>query len=137
MSESDGKRPDVFLFAGPITSGCVRNAALVKNIDERGRNSYFASVVCLNAPCQAQGPQVLAGMRLVVEYANATVVAPHGQRFYSVGLTYKGTLGSLLFPATYVSTIGSQDTYTVNANLVQYVEAGDTPGQIGRASWRE
>jgi hypothetical protein len=35
-------------------------------------------------------------MRLVVEYANATVVTPHGQGFYSVGLTYKGTLGSLL-----------------------------------------
>ena len=91
---------------------------------------FSGASVCPNAPCQAQGPQVPAGMRLVVEYANATVVTPHGQGFYSVGLTYKGTLGSLLFPATYVSTIGSQDTYTVNANLVQYVEAGDTPGLV-------
>ena len=53
-------------------------AALVKNLDEKGRNPYQADSSCTavfpNVSCSALLPVVPAGKRLVIEYVNGEFV---------------------------------------------------------------
>src|ERR1700704_1995586 len=66
----------------PVIAQTIR-AALVKNIDERGRNPYVVESSCQpiggssSGFCLAQGyPVVPAGMRLVVENVNLFAIIP-------------------------------------------------------------
>lgn len=61
-------------YAAPAIAQVVR-AAVVKNIDEKGRVSYVATANCpvpvANISCSAAFPPVPANKRLVIEYVNA------------------------------------------------------------------
>jgi hypothetical protein len=65
-------------YAVPALAQAVR-AALVQNIDERGRNPYYQTVSCYSATsnqCYALFPPVPANMRLVVEFVASDVDTP-------------------------------------------------------------
>jgi hypothetical protein len=65
-------------YAIPAVAQALRTA-VVKNIDEPGRNKYQATVQCAEAifghydTCQAYGTPVPAGSRLVVQNVDLTV----------------------------------------------------------------
>ena len=119
-------------YAIPAVAQAIR-AAVVKNIDEPGRNKYQATVQCTGAIfghydfCQAYGTPVPAGSRLVVQNVDLNVIyeSPNA-RLSSVLLSTDATHthnlngGSLTFD-------GFTNSYSLNANLVDYVEAGQTP----------
>src|SRR4051794_9283305 len=72
-------------FGGKPLLAQIR-AALVKNIDERGRSPYRAGSRCQGSGdlniCVASFPAVAANRRLVVEYINGNIVAGHGVPIY-------------------------------------------------------
>jgi hypothetical protein len=78
-------------------------AALIKNLDERGRNPYSPTLVCVaiqGGGCEADFPTVPAGMRLVVEYVDLSVQGDS--------------------PAT----VGAAITSAVSQAILAYCEAG-------------
>ncbi len=121
----------VTFYAIPAMAQSIR-AALVKNIDEPGRNPYSATFTCTSpgfSACTAEASPVPAGMRLVVENVNAQiVVTPATTGVINVSLV-TGDGQDKFLPVSFGVRIGSaQDRYWVNASVVQYVAAGATPG---------
>ena len=120
--------------AGPVIAQAVK-AALVKNVDERGRVPYQQEVGCQAAPanptCLGVGPQVPNGKRLVVEHVSTSISLQTGFHITDVFLSSSSfVLG--ISPATYVhplfqSTSAGNDAYNQNESVVQYFEAGDRP----------
>ena len=94
----------------------VVRAALVRNQDEPGRNPYSQNAACFGS-CILTFPPVPAGERLVVTFVNAALddgggsplmLGGHGQ-----DARYFGTTNSTIF--------------VVNAPVVAYYDAGETP----------
>ena len=104
-------------------------AALVKNIDERGRSPYSLGFYCVPLPgsnfCQgAAASPVPANKRFVVEYLNGNFGidgAPTGGSFLG-GLTNSLALD----PHLIQSSFGFY-SYVVNMPVVAYYEPGQTP----------
>ncbi len=118
-------------YAIPAIAQSIR-AALVKNIDEPGRNPYSSTFTCTSpgfSACTAEATPVPAGMRLVIENVNAQIVVPDTTTgVINVSLN-TGDGQDKFLPVNLGVRIGSvQDRYWVNANVVQYVAAGVTPG---------
>lgn len=106
-------------------------AAVVKNIDERGRIPYI-----VQAPCAAQGPgtnfcsasfpAVAANKRLVVEYINSQLNVEHGQFFGAfLGVPSAGT--QYLALPSHLELTNGNDYYSVSVPAVVYYEAGQMP----------
>jgi hypothetical protein len=119
-------------YALPAIAQTVR-AALVKNIDERGRNPYSAHVACGFVPpaffCDAAPTSpVPAGMRLVVEYVNMQVAVSRGAVLNSP-ILFTNVPDNIFnyIPTTFALSNGESDIYVGRENLVGYVEAGNTP----------
>jgi hypothetical protein len=107
-------------------------AALVKNIDERGRAPYMVVALCdpqgLNSGCKAMFPAVPANRRLVVEYINGFVFTDRTQ-FHGAFL-FPSALSPLVLslPTHFESgDIGTRDQYSVSMPVVLYYEAGQIP----------
>jgi hypothetical protein len=101
-------------------------AALVKNIDERGRIPYTQSVGCFNnglTQCVAIFPFVPANKRLVIEHINGFVGT--ATNLYSVVLGGNGTSSNIFFQLQ-----GAQsglNLFVANQPFLAYFEAGLAP----------
>lgn len=113
-------------FAAPAVAQVVR-AALVKNVDEKGRSPYMQLLFrsCPsggNGACELIFPPVPAGKRLVVEHVNA------GITFATGGLRLSALTGGpnvlLLLPARPVS---DPSILAVNEQTLAYFESGQSP----------
>jgi len=114
-------------YATPALAQVVR-AALVKNVDEKGRSPYmqFQPRVCSRnstKSCDVVFPPVPAGKRLVLEHLNA------GINFATSGVRFAGVLiaqdsGLSVFPTR---PSGDPNLTIVNEPTLLYFEAGQTP----------
>jgi len=101
-------------------------AALVKNVDEKGRAPYQQSafVQCTVAGaglCDYYFPPVPAGKRLVVEHISANVYGPSGVN--GIFLVVGGNT-SFALPG---HTLALSSLYAVNEVVLGFYEAGQTP----------
>jgi hypothetical protein len=107
-------------------------AAVVKNIDERGRVPYMVQAQCNGGPgltnqCAASFPAVSANRRFVVEYINGNLVVTHTQ-FSGAFLEVPSVGPSFIFLASHFElTNGDNDLYSVSMPVVLYYEAGQIP----------
>jgi hypothetical protein len=123
--------------AGPAIAQAVK-AALVKNVDERGRVPYQQEVSCQATgifSCVGSAPRVPAGKRLVVEHISTSIDLQTGSHIIQILFTSINSFASGTTPATFVhplyeTTSFGNDHYDQNESVVQYIEAGDTPGII-------
>jgi hypothetical protein len=123
-------------YALPAIAQTVR-AALVKNIDERGRNPFVYGFSCSPTPgspgyCVATGAPIPAGTRLVVENINifgsyastASVVRT------ALGVNTALTRVHDVTGGTVSDQGNGQSSYSLNANLIDYIEAGESPSLL-------
>lgn len=101
-------------------------AALVKNIDEKGRNPYmqgnFASCFSGTSPfCDMVFPAVPANKRLVIEHVSANIGASPGTGVNATFLLAGGSVFSLPGQAMATPTL-----IGVNQPVLAYVETGQT-----------
>jgi hypothetical protein len=104
-------------------------AALVKNIDERGRTPYAQTSSCskpATTVCVAIFPAVPPGKRLVVEHVNGLVVAPAGLLYITDLVGYLGLNHYISLQVQGVNPAGDS-IYIANQPLLTYYEAGQTP----------
>ena len=99
-------------------------AAVIKNIDEKGRNPYmqgaFASCFSgTSAFCDMNFPAVPANKRLVIEHVSANIGASTGTGINGTFLLVGGTVFSLPGNAMATPTLVG-----VNQSVVAYCEAG-------------
>lgn len=122
-------------YAAPALAQVVR-AAAVKNIDEKGRIPYSASVsACLPSGLECSFPAVPANRRLVIEYVNGGLSQLPGSgpdaalRFTRTdGITLQYILPTFLrVPAI----------YGISAPVLIYMEAGQVPRVVSDAAWIE
>jgi hypothetical protein len=124
------KRTVVCTLAGLLTLACSTNsvmaqtrAALVKNVDEKGRNPYEAIVPCTATPdtsvCFVNIAPVPAGKRLVLEYVHAFIYTGTS---YAPFVTIDSEDGGTL--AGFAPTGIGSSFYVVNSPLLLYVEPG-------------
>jgi hypothetical protein len=126
-------------YAAPVIAQTIR-AALVKNIDERGRNPYVVESSCQpigsasSGFCLAQGyPVVPAGMRLVVENVNLFAIIPSPAAIVArTGIYVNTSLNRVheVTGGTYTANAPSGRLYALNQNLVDYIEAGEKPSLL-------
>jgi hypothetical protein len=111
-------------YAAPALAQVVR-AAVVKNLDERGRNPYmqttFLSCTAANGLCDLFFPAVPAGKRLVVEHVSANVYAASG-----INATFLLTPGNAQF-ALAARANSSPTLLAVNEPVLAYFDAGQSP----------
>jgi hypothetical protein len=125
--------------AAPAIAALVK-AALVKNVDERGRVPYIAEIVCssLAAICSANIPAVSSGKRLVIEHVSGLIQINPAGRVRIVRLTYNGGANNLAF--LHASPSNSVDPlFVISEPVVVYIEAGQSAffefdGSVGPTS---
>jgi hypothetical protein len=115
-------------FAAPISY--AQKAALVKNVDERGRSPYIVRVSCaqpLTISCFASAAAVPAGKRLVIEHISAQIQLrdPAKLALLDIFVTSVGFVA--FFPATFVNDDGQFSNWVVNETTLVYAEAGAIP----------
>lgn len=113
-------------YAGPAIAQTVR-AALVKNIDERGRSPYTQRLVCgtSGGSCVASGPTVPANTRLVVEHVTGRFEVTDG---LLPGVQMATKEGFFFLPPTFsLRLAGIGDFYVVNQPVLAYFDAGSFP----------
>ena len=102
-------------------------AALIKNVDEKGRTPYqqFSQQFCSTSPvCTVGLPAVPAGKRLVVEHVNVEVIPEPGSIADLTTLTGATSGGFWTFAGEKMAT----NSVAVNAPVLAYFEAGQAPG---------
>ena len=104
-------------------------AALVKNIDERGRIPYmqqvFLNCVVGSPFCDLHYPAVPTGKRLVIEHVSANIGTNPGAGVNATFLIAPGGGGSdFSLPG---HTMGSPQVIGVNEPVLAYFEAGESP----------
>lgn len=109
----------------------IVKAALVKNVDERGRVPYTSSASCFGpdlgfgADCNLTFTQVPANMRLVLEHITAEMRLGPG------GKPWRCLAPGGYFAPTFVGTApvgGAQpDYWALNQVILAYFEPGATP----------
>ena len=108
-------------------------AAIVKNIDERGRTPYQVNLHCQTPSlsfCTANGVVVPAGKRLVLTGINGVVVVNSQLTGFDLTITFTGgPVGFLVFlqPPTFLYNDGTYNHYQFSQPLTNYVDAGGTP----------
>ena len=113
------------LFAKPLMAAV---AAMIKNIDERGRNPYHQQVTCYSAStntCTAFFPTVPAGMRLVVEHVNLSLDTPTPLSYVDIG--GNGAIIENPLLALQGKDPGGNSVYIGNQPMLMYYEAGQAP----------
>jgi hypothetical protein len=109
-------------------------AALVKNIDERGRTPYMVQVTCgtpgVAAQCESDFPVVPANKRFVVEYVNGSLSA--GQNNFQGAFLNVPSAGLNQFRllAHFDGNINTRDLYTISMPVVFYYEPGQAPSVV-------
>ncbi|MBZ5624982.1 MAG: hypothetical protein LAQ69_40715 [Acidobacteriia bacterium] len=116
-------------YAVPAIAQAVR-AALVKNIDERGRIPFQARFSCSDvAQCSALANPVPAHSRLVIEHIGAQCLMTTGDQISQLILTNDtGTQPDFLI-ATFQArfAVAGRDVYVTSQPVLAYVEAGQRP----------
>jgi len=113
-------------YAVPALAQGIR-AALVKNIDEKGRTPYMEYTVrsCTGGGpnvCELVFPPVPPGKRLIVEQVNAGVsLASGGLRFAALVAPPNVVF---LLPAR---SLSDSNLFVVNESVLTYFESGQTP----------
>jgi hypothetical protein len=114
------------MTAGPALAQLVK-AALVKNVDERGRVPYQEVVTCVSTGfgCQAQASAVPPGKRLVIEHVSMRIIINN-----STGTPEAGVFGNAV--VQYLNPIlsptgGTTRTYFANEAVLTYYETGQAP----------
>jgi hypothetical protein len=106
-------------------------AALVKNIDERGRTPYGQTASCFTAGstvCPAIFPAVPANKRLVIEHVNGYVgVGTPGSLLSLAALQGNNLLVHYIFFQVQGSDQFNNTIYIANQPTLAYFEAGQTP----------
>ena len=116
------------LSAGPAIAQVVR-AALVKNVDEKGRSPWSATrdlFPCPPGGCTLSLPPIPAGKRLVIEYISGFVIVntPSTQPV-TVELTVSFVPVAFL-PVSF-STVSADTAWIVSSKILAYAEEGTTP----------
>jgi hypothetical protein len=105
-------------------------AALVKNIDERGRSPYTATVNCSADPgpqfCRVPFPTVPANKRLVVEYINGYISITPPATYNGASLDLSVTGPRLQLPAHFDYSSSFANFYSISERVVLYIEPGQT-----------
>jgi hypothetical protein len=106
-------------------------AALVKNIDERGRIPYTQFAFCsdpLSGSCTASFSAVPSNKRLVIEHVNLFVDMQSSSSLLS-NVLFGDNFGAPLyiFGQLQSSNISEGNIYVANQPLLAYFEAGQTP----------
>jgi hypothetical protein len=102
-------------------------AALVKNLDERGRNPYMQTLACYSSTlsqCQVFFPVVPPNKRLVIEHVNASVDSPTALSV--VDFSGNGTIQHVLMQLQGQDSAGN-NIYVANQPFLTYFEAGQQP----------
>ena len=115
----------VVSLAGALARPAIAQirAAVVKNIDEKGRIAYQASVPCIPDPpspaCNAVFPVVPANKRLVIEYVN-------GDFFKGPNLTPGAALTNTTTGTGYAipTFFRFAENYGISAPVLMFVDAG-------------
>jgi hypothetical protein len=105
----------------------VKEALLVKNIDEKGRIPYQQSGArdCTGAGlCDFGFPTVPVGKRLVIEHVSANVNANPGAGVNATFLEGAGGFTVFSLPGTSMAT---PELIAVNQPVLAYFESGQTP----------
>jgi len=111
-------------------------AALVKNVDEPGRNPYQASVStnCWGTYCFLSFPAVPAGKRLVIEHVAGWIVAGTNSSTIVAALRPQGTAGNLdanpsdpVVPLKLFDVTQDAQQLGVNTPVHFYAEEGESP----------
>jgi hypothetical protein len=122
-------------YAVPAIAQAVR-AAVVKNIDEKGRIPYQAQINCTGySVCNVGLSPVPAHSRLVVEHIGLQAVVDTGSQVMFTALgAESGVFNQLssydMLLATFQGEAFGYDTYIVSGPALTYFEAGQTPGVI-------
>ena len=113
-------------YAVPAIAQAVR-AAVVKNIDERGRTPYQTILLCngLNSCVSAAGIAVPAHSRLVIEHVSGFAQFPESQQINGILLLSSASRSYIV--ATYLEDYGGYYNYGFDQPHLFYVEAGDAP----------
>jgi hypothetical protein len=113
-------------YAVPAIAQAVR-AAVVKNIDERGRTPYQTILLCngLNSCVSAAGIAVPAHSRLVIEHVSGFAQFPESQQINGILLTSSASRSYIV--ATFLEDYGGLYNYGFDQPHLFYVEAGDAP----------
>jgi len=100
-------------------------AALVKNVDEKGRNPYQQSGAtgCGSGLCDFTFPAVPAGKRLVVEHVSANIFVNTG----GVNATFLEGAGGFTVYSLPGRAMATPQLIGVNEQVLAYFEAGQTP----------
>jgi hypothetical protein len=125
------------LTAGPALAQLVR-AALVKNIDERGRNPYEEQVGCTDAAfvnqCRVEAAAVPTGKRLVIEHVSMRLYLQGTQPFGPATLFGNefDVLGIHFQREQFISpkldfANSIQALYSANERVLTYYDAGQKP----------
>jgi len=118
------------IVAAPGVAQLVK-AALLKNVDERGRIPYQGTLFCATpataSACAVDGAAVGSGKRLVIEHVSANIRVSRGKAVEFAELRVGGGSDFQYLPAHYVSTPTVTDSYYINEQLILYVETGQTP----------
>ena len=108
-------------------------AALIKNIDEKGRNPYQQSGAtdCTGLGlCDLAFPAVPAGKRLVVEHVSGNFNPNPGAAMNAIFLEGAGGFAVFSFPG---SSMATPQLVAVNQPVLAYFESGQTP--FIRVAW--
>jgi hypothetical protein len=106
-------------------------AAVVKNIDERGRTPFGQTASCITSStvCVAIFPAVPANKRLVVEHVNG-YVRTTGNLLYLAVLYGNNPLFHYIFFQIQGSDQSNNSIYIANQPTLTYFEAGQTPNFV-------
>ena len=115
--------------AGPAIAQLAK-AALVKNVDEKGRVPWQLTLTTNSCPfpgCFITFPAVPAGKRLVIEYGSGLVQ----QTSSTLSLPAFVLLNEGAFPQArlgpFVPNVSPQSAWILSATLLYYVEEGRSP----------
>jgi hypothetical protein len=116
------------IYAAPALAQVIK-AALVKNIDEKGRAPFERVVHCIGGtPTCTINPifTVPNDRRLVLEHISSRISVNTGG--IQVMRIIDSTFRNRAFPVAQLQTTHPQIQYAVNAAVLNYFEAGDTVG---------
>ena len=118
--------------AAPAIAQAIK-AALIKNVDEPGRNPYTFEIQCAVSAtsCFLTAPLVPANKRLVIEHISGSIDVAPGSKISDMAIVAALSPTILrrarLFPQ-YALTIFGKDRYVVNDPVLVYIDAADKPG---------
>jgi hypothetical protein len=112
------------ITAGPSIAQVIR-AALVKNIDEKGRNPYQSTGVC-NVFGRCFFEQVPAGKRLIIEFVSLDVDSRDGTLpTFPAAAVFEASTGGASSTIPIYQRFGTD--FGANTSVFIYSQPGETP----------